>query len=280
MLLLSLAAALLALAAAAFTLGRRFDSWLAAGNRQLDEARSSAALTDAQLAALPPPVLAYLKRVLPGDVLAGRAGLARARFEQTGRFWTKPGGEGLPFTARQTILHFAPAFSWEARMAMGPVPVRVCDRLIDGRGELQARILGIFAPPGSTATDEAELTRGELLRVMAELPWAPLSIARLPGLSWQERSDRSVEATLSAGGVMGRVTFFFGEQGLIERIRADDRLYLHDGLAEHRPWEGAFSDYQRTPQGLLIPLDGEVRWMLPQGPFTYFKGRLASYVVE
>ena len=37
------------------------------------------------------------------------------------------------------------------------------------------------------------------------------------------------------------------------------------------PWEGRWSHYQRR-HGMLLPMQGEAAWLLPEGRKGYFKG--------
>jgi hypothetical protein len=43
-------------------------------------------------------------------------------------------------------------------------------------------------------------------------------------------------------------------------------------------WSGAFGEY-RTFDGLRVPTVAEVTWHLPEGPFTYWRGRVAEFRV-
>lgn len=42
-----------------------------------------------------------------------------------------------------------------------------------------------------------------------------------------------------------------------------------------RPWVGVFADYDLVG-GIRIPTRGGVRWLLPEGPFTYWRGEITS----
>ncbi|MCU0933983.1 MAG: hypothetical protein MUE86_05990, partial [Thiobacillaceae bacterium] len=41
------------------------------------------------------------------------------------------------------------------------------------------------------------------------------------------------------------------------------------------PWEGRMSNYQRR-HGLLIPVDGEVAWLTPEGRLPYWRGTITE----
>src|SRR4029077_7633680 len=44
-------------------------------------------------------------------------------------------------------------------------------------------------------------------------------------------------------------------------------------------WSGASGEY-REFNGVRLPTTGEVSWLLSDGPFTYFRGRVTSWSVD
>ncbi len=42
------------------------------------------------------------------------------------------------------------------------------------------------------------------------------------------------------------------------------------------PWSGVFGEY-REFNGVRLPTTGEVSWLLSDGPFTYFRGRVTGW---
>lgn len=56
-------------------------------------------------------------------------------------------------------------------------------------------------------------------------------------------------------------------------MRADARGRLVGRQTTMAPWEGRLSDYQRQG-GMLVPMTGEVAWLLPQGRSTYWRGSI------
>jgi hypothetical protein len=45
------------------------------------------------------------------------------------------------------------------------------------------------------------------------------------------------------------------------------------------PWEGRWSRYDLR-DGMRIPLEGEVAWMLPEGQEPYWRGRITNLTYE
>lgn len=231
-----------------------------------------------QLSVVPPRVLGddlppILKNYLSKVVLMNDPSLCRyVSFHQHGLFRMKPTDKMSGFTATQMISLVAPMFSWEANIKVSAVPVKVCDRLVDGKGELEARLFGVI--PVAKATGP-ELLRGELLRYLAELPWYPIAIINQPLIQWQQVSDSKLIGTLEIDGVKASVEYTF-EDGLIKSIYVPDRGMTVGSKSIPTPWVGKFSKYQRVGH-MMIPTYGEVSWILPEGEFTYFKGNITDY---
>jgi Family of unknown function (DUF6920) len=71
----------------------------------------------------------------------------------------------------------------------------------------------------------------------------------------------------------------FDEQGVIESVRAEARGRAIGRTVIPTPWEGRWSDYEFR-DGMLIPLAGEVAWMLGEGPKPYWRGRITNVLYE
>ena len=52
-----------------------------------------------------------------------------------------------------------------------------------------------------------------------------------------------------------------------------------DVLPVATPWEGRFWDYELRDD-MLIPTEGEVAWLLPEGPRPYWRGRIQRIEYE
>ena len=73
--------------------------------------------------------------------------------------------------------------------------------------------------------------------------------------------------------------FRFDENGLIKSVRADARGCTVAGVEIPTPWEVQWSNYQLR-DGMCIPTEGEVAWLLPERPQPYFRGRITSLRYE
>jgi hypothetical protein len=264
-----------ATAAASWAAGQwRWSSKTQALLQRLEAARSSTPperFDPRELEGLPEPVARHLRQALP----AGTPIIRAADVAHVGTFNMATNGERWkPFTSRQRVVTRRPGFVWDGRVAMAPgLPVHVHDAYVDGEGILEAAILGLFTL--MKLRDRGEVARGELMRYMAEAAWYPTALLPSQGMRWEPIDDRSARATLSDGDVRLTMTFRFGADGLIDAIRAEDRGRTVGDRIVPTPWEGRMFDYQRRG-GLLVPIQGEVAWLTPEGRLPYWRGNITA----
>jgi hypothetical protein len=265
-------------AGAALYGARRWQSATEAMHERLEAARlpiEPATYSTGELAGLPAPVQRYFRAVLQD----GQPVIAAVRVQHTGTFnMGESAGRWVPFTSNQRVVTRRPGFDWEARMPMMPgLPVRVHDAYIAGEGILHASLLGLVSVVNMRGTPE--MAEGELMRFFAEAAWYPTALLPSQGVQWQAVDDRSAMATLHDGDLELTMLFRFGENDLIEAVRAEARGRTVGEEIIPTPWEGRFSHYERR-DGLLIPLEGEVAWMLPEGAQPYWRGRITDIQYE
>jgi hypothetical protein len=180
----------------------------------------------------------------------------------------------IDINAEQWTGTVEPGIVWVAQGSMNALPVTVFDAYVEGRGELSARVLGTVQVAGGSGAD---YDKGELQRYLSELPVYPDAILNNAGLTWREIDDRTVEVSARSRSGTASLRFYFDENGDIVRSEADDRPMAGDGgRTLPTPWHGIFAEYKQFGQ-YRIPSYGEVGWMLDDGLFTYWRGRLVSY---
>ncbi len=260
---LAVAALALDLAITAFVL------WRAYKRRRL-VARLRQPFAEASQGSVPPRVRAYAEAA--GAVVeAGKL----IRIKQSCSLRFQPDQSWHELKAESLVAVQQPGFIWQGSIKAGPLPlVSVVDAFVCGKGLLDARLLSLL-PLAQAEGEAADLA--EAMRYLAELPWAPDAILQTPGLTWLEQADGgfTVEAQTASGPA--RVTLWLDENG--GRVRAENRPRAVKGGAVPTPWEGRFWNPQRIGQRLL-PSEAEVAWILPEGPFVYWKGRLLDYKID
>jgi hypothetical protein len=237
----------------------------------LSRARPSSGVvfTHEDLKGLPEPVQIYLKKAIP----EGHPYVNTVRLHQTGAFrmgdQTSP---WKPFAAKQYFTVNPPGFVWDANIQMAPlVSARVVDMYQDGQGALRAKVASTLSVVD--AQGRAELDAGELMRYLAEALWFPTALLPGQGVEWVPIDDHSARATIEDRGTRVSLLFYFNSRHEVERVYAEARGREVDGRYEPIPWTGYWSNYQ-TRDGLLIPLDGEVEWNLPEGDLAYWRGHV------
>jgi hypothetical protein len=223
-----------------------------------------------ELEGLPAPVARYFAAAMrEGQPIVRRAAISWRGEFNLGR----PGNDRWRrFTAQQWFSPASPGFVWNARMSIAPgVGVYVRDALVDGVGSTHAAVLGLV--PVADSEGKSALAVAALQRYLGEAAWLPTALLPSQGVAWTAIAGDRALATLSAGDVTASAEFRFGADGLIESVFVPNRLF-DDGKhpPAPRPWQGRHGRY-RECEGLLVPSASEVEWLLPAGPFPYWRGR-------
>lgn len=226
---------------------------------------------DEELKTLPPVVRRYLSQALNMNQPLVR----RLYLEQTGTFNrsnTPMAEQWEPFTARQRVATKRPGFVWDAAIRVSPgITVRVVDAYVAGVGSLQPSVFGLIDLAGSQGN--SDIARSELIRYFAEAVWYPTVLLPSQGVRWTPVDDHSAQATLSDGPLTVNLLFRFNADGMVERISSTERSALLDGVMVPMPWEVRLSGYQ-VQAGMRVPLEAEVAWLTPGGPWPYWRGKI------
>ncbi|HEX8362443.1 MAG TPA: DUF6544 family protein [Longimicrobium sp.] len=228
-----------------------------------------------QLEGLPPPVARYFRRVLrPGQPM-----IRTARLQQEGRFWLGArDGKWTPFAAEETFSSSPPGFVWDAGVRMAALlSARVRDSYIRGTGSMRARLASVI--PLVDESGSPELAAGALQRYLAEAVWLPTALLPASGVKWSPLDDRTARATLTDGAVTVSLDFTFAASGEILSSYTPARHRSVDGRWIPTPWTGSYRRYERV-DGMLVPMEGEVAWILPDGPLPYWRGRITRALYE
>jgi hypothetical protein len=228
------------------------------------------AYVETELANVPIPVSRFFRAVLRD----GQPIVTRADVTWDGQFnMGRPGADDWrPFTAQQRFVPGAPGMVWDARIRMAPgLGVLVRDGFVDGRGTMRGAVLGLVTVVSGAETPA--LATAALQRYLAEAVWFPTALLPSQGVAWTAIDDRRARATIRAGAVSAAVEFRFDGEGRAASMFVPDRLY-DDGRTrpEPRPWQSRILGYA-VHDGLTVPTDAVVEWLLPAGAFAYWKAR-------
>ena len=228
-----------------------------------------------ELEGLPSPVQRYFRAALTD----GQAIVTAVSIRHTGTFNMSTSGEQWrPFTSQQRVITQRPGFDWDARVMMFPgVPVHVHDAYVAGAGLLHGAVLGLLTVVNMA--DTPEMARGELMRYFAEAAWYPTALLPSQGVRWEAVDDASAHATLDDGPLTLKLLFRFNAEGLIDTVRAESRGRVADGKTVNAPWQGRYWRYAMQ-DGMRLPQEGEVAWLLPEGDKPYWRGTTVSASYE
>ncbi len=193
------------------------------------------------------------------------------RLTQTGRMKTSLESEAwMDFTATQTISNRTCEFDWRAKA--GPFGLLTArDALDHGEGRLDIMAAGVI--PIARAEHTTALLRGELMRYLAELPWAPAAILLNTALRWRVEGPDRLAVSGGSGETTSEVILSLDTDGRIRSGFAPDRPRSATPPILITPWRGTFGDY-RLRGTIWLPHKGEVAWEMAGQDGPYWQGRL------
>lgn len=113
-----------------------------------------------------------------------------------------------------------PGFDRDAPIRMAPgVTVFVRDAYVAGEGMLHAAVLGLVTVADLRGTEA--VAEGELYRFLAEAAWYPTALLPSQGAEWSTVDARRADVTLRDGAVSATLRLTFGDDGMIEMVRAE-----------------------------------------------------------
>ena len=128
----------------------------------------------------------------------------------------------------------------------------------------------------AAAKPSAGLLKGQLLRYLAEIAWAPDAVLVNGHLDWSETDDGRFLVSARVDEVEGRVFISLNDDGFIGQIDADDRPRQEGARMVERPWRGRFRNFQRV-DGRALPHAADVSWMVDGVYDCVWEGALTSW---
>ena len=153
------------------------------------------------------------------------------------------------------------------------VAAHIHDAYIAGSGILKVAVLGLI--PVASLPESADLSKGEFMRFCAEAPWYPTALLPSQGVVWRAVDGQSADAVFTDAGITVSLRFGFDADGLITTVFAAERGRLVGEKTTQAPWLARYSNYA-VHSGMVVPLQGEVAWVLPEGIKTYYRGLMTT----
>jgi hypothetical protein len=231
-------------------------------------------VTEADLAALPPLMQTYLRRV--GAV--GRPRLRNMRVLFNAQMRSSATSPWMQATATQYEFFDPPARLFYMNATRSGVPFDVFHRYIDRAATFQVRIASMF-----TMVDKSGpvLTRAETVTLMNDIVvMAPAAVLALP-FTWKIVADRSLLATFTNAGNTVSAALTFDAAGDLVGFLSSDRTQEDAKGSRNVPWSTPISGYRQV-DGVRIGALGDANWIETSGEWTYgrFEIRSIAYNVE
>jgi hypothetical protein len=153
---------------------------------------------------------------------------------------------------------------------MKGLPVLGLDSFHSGKASTWISLFGLI--PIVDVAGDPKTNQSALQRFLGEIAWVP-SAALHPSIVWRERDEGSAEATMTWGGVTGSAVFYFRPDGEPYKFVAQRFKDVND----EKPLEWV-ADMIASQEfsGLRIPSRLQATWMLPSGPFTWYRFELVE----
>jgi hypothetical protein len=98
-------------------------------------------------------------------------------------------------------------------------------------------------------------------------------------LEWRAVDESTAEVTTLAGGERVIALLHFDDAGDIVAASAEARPRMVGKQVVDTPLRGLYGEY-REFDGARLPTTAEVSWLLPDGPFAYFRCRITEWSAE
>lgn len=155
--------------------------------------------------------------------------------------------------------------------------VSVRDALTTDGARLEVRLFGLFKL--DSAGGSTTLWRGELMRYLAEMAWAPDAILHNHALRWRADGPDRFIVGAGHGDTATEVRLDLDSDGRIAGIFAPDRSRSPKPPFQPTPWQGRFTDY-RCHGKRWLPFKGEVGWVIDGVEALYWQGRVETWTID
>lgn len=191
------------------------------------------------------------RRYLEHAIAPGTAIASAVRLQMHGEIKLK---SWIPFKAEQVIC-WEHGLIWSATAWMNGLPILGSDRLVDGAGAMQWKLLGIF--PVMVASG-ADITRSGVGRLQAESVWLP-SVFCNDDVSWTRMDSSHLHSSFVVQGERAELDFTIDKTGRLKTIKLP-RWGNPEGAEFHYVDFGGIVESEGTFCGYTIPTHLRIGW--------------------
>jgi hypothetical protein len=196
---------------------------------------------------LPEPARRYMEHsIAPGTPLA-----AAVRLEMHGEINLN---RWLPFQAEQ-IIRWDRGMIWKAKVKMAGLPVKGFDRVIEGEGQMNWKLLGLLPVLSEAGPD---ISRSSVGRMGTEAVWLPSVFCR-PDTNWYTPETSFIKASYPLMGETIAPELKIGPQGQLETVKIKRWGSPGEGGFHYEDF-GGLAEAEKTFSGYTIPTVLRVGW--------------------
>lgn len=219
-------------------------------------------VTEAEVAALPPLVGAYLRRV----GVVGKPHVQSFRARMHGAIRSAPDAAWMRYKVEQHSFYDEPTRLFFMEASLYGLPFDVLHQYAGGAATMRVRVLSLVNVVDARGP---EMTRAETVTLFNDLCFlAPAALLRAD-VVWKEARGRTIEGTFTNAGNTISATLEFDERGDLVGFVSNDRYRSSDGKAfVNVPWSTPVKEH-RDFGGYRLMAYGEGVWKDPGADFVY-----------
>jgi len=207
-----------------------------------------------QLSTFPDAVRRYLEHAISRGAMLASSVRLRMHGEIKLRGW-------LPFTGEE-VIYWNDGMIWSATVRMFGMPIRGFDRLLNRKGAMRWKLLGIIPVVSASGLD---ITRSAVGRVMAESVWLP-SVLAGDGVSWTAQDSFHINAHLKWQDETGELALTIDDKGRFKGLSMQRWANTEGGAFRYLDFGGVVEEEGRFA-GYTIPTRLRIGWHFRKGRF-------------
>ena len=154
---------------------------------------------------------------------------------------------------------------------LGLIPFSGKDKYQESKGNMLIKLAAFTV----SDTKGYEMDVSALVTFLSEAVLLPAALLA-DYTRWQQVDENALSATISHAGATANGKFYFDADGLPYKFETEDRYYsTGSGRNQKFLWTAYYSGYKEI-SGYYLPTELKASWLLPDGEYTYFTGKIKS----